>query len=418
MYRDLPVVTQRRRFSTGASARFFYLAEAIARVYEPTPTQLNDLDRAYKSTGEYLVTCPEFDGLLYQVHAHGSRQLGTMVRPMEEFREGFDIDLAACLARDGLLRYGGQGGPAMLIEHLFVAVKRYADRHGLKIKRDDRCVTLTYAGGMKADFAPIIDDASHIVLFGETHGRIPDRDLQRYISTNPRGYCQLFDKIALIPPAFERRKELSMTFDSLREAELLPLPDAEEVFARLLSRLVQLIKINRNIAFGAHTGVVNLAPPSCFVTTLAATAYEMEAPKPHDGPMDLLLDIVARMPTLIQRFEISDDGEFWYLSNPTAQNDNLAACMDSKVKQKAFDSWHQRLVADLSALVDAIDHNSGMDAIARAVARAFGPRAQAAVLEDNAQRREANRSAGRGIFLVGSGAAVSTAARAHTNYGD
>ena len=79
MYRDLPVVPQRRRFSTGASAKFFYLAEAIARVYEPTQTQLSDLDRAYQSTGEYLVTCPEFDGLLYQVHAHGSRQLGTMV---------------------------------------------------------------------------------------------------------------------------------------------------------------------------------------------------------------------------------------------------------------------------------------------------------------------------------------------------
>ena len=300
MYRDLPVVPQRRRFSTGASAKFFYLAEAIARVYEPTQTQLSDLDRAYRSTGEYLVTCPEFDGLLYQVHAHGSRQLGTMVRPMDEVRVGFDIDLAACLAREGLLRYGGTGGPARLIEHLFIAVKRYADGHGLKIERDDRCVTITYAGGMKADFAPIIDDSSHIVLFGDTHGRIPDRDLQRYISTNPRGYCQLFDKIALIAPAFERRAELGMTFDSMREAELLPLPDAEEVFARLLSRLVQLTKINRNIAFGAPKGGVNLAPPSSFLTTLTANAYEIEAPKPHDGPMDLLLDIVALMPRLVE----------------------------------------------------------------------------------------------------------------------
>jgi len=64
MYRDLSVVSPRRRFSTGASAKFFYLAEAIARAYEPTKTQLSDLDRAYQSTGEYLVTCPEFDGLL------------------------------------------------------------------------------------------------------------------------------------------------------------------------------------------------------------------------------------------------------------------------------------------------------------------------------------------------------------------
>src|SRR5438128_1452855 len=98
MQRDLPSQPNRRRFSVGSSAKFFYLAEAIARVYEPTPTQLAEVDRSYHSTGEYLATCPEFDGLLYRVHAHGSRQLGTMVRPIDEFRDGFDIDLAACLA--------------------------------------------------------------------------------------------------------------------------------------------------------------------------------------------------------------------------------------------------------------------------------------------------------------------------------
>ena len=298
MHRDFSIEPPRRRFSVGASARFFYLGEAIARVYEPTQTQLSDLDRAYQSTGEYLVTCPEFDGLLYLVHAHGSRQLGTMVRPMEEFREGFDIDLAACLTREGLQRYGGAGGPARLINDLYAALKRYADRHDLKIERDDRCVTITYTGGMKADFAPVIDDASHVVLHGETHGRIPDRDLQRYMSTNPRGYCRAFDSIAQVAPVFERRVELNATFESLRKSELLPLPDADEVFARLLSRLTQLAKINRNIAFGAPTSGENLAPPSCVVTTLVANAYAIEAPKPHDGPMDLLLDIVQLMPRL------------------------------------------------------------------------------------------------------------------------
>ncbi len=47
MHRDFSIEPPRRRFSVGASARFFYLGEAIARVYEPTQTQLSDLDRAY-----------------------------------------------------------------------------------------------------------------------------------------------------------------------------------------------------------------------------------------------------------------------------------------------------------------------------------------------------------------------------------
>jgi hypothetical protein len=418
MHRDLPVFPPPRRFSAGSSARLLYLAELIGRAYEPTATQLADLDRAYQSTGDYLVTCPEFDGLLYRVHAHGSRQLGTMVRPLDIYHDGVDIDLAACLTRAGLQRYGGPRGPALLIEHLYVCLKRYADRHSLKIDRDARCVTITYAGGMTADFAPIIDDPSHVVLHGETHGRIPDRELQRYLSTNPRGYSAVFDRIALIAPAFEQSEELKATYDSLRKSEVLPLPEADDVFGRLLARLVQLTKINRNITFGPPGVDDDLAPPSSFLTSLIAAAYEIEAPKRHDGPMDLLLDVIRVMVTLIQRFQMPDGSERWFLPNPTAQNGNLAECMNDRAKQRAFDSWHERLVEDLTAIVDAIDVGSGIDVLARAVERAFGERGRMAVLEDNGSRREANRSLGRAVFVAGGVTAVSTATRAHTHFGD
>lgn len=418
MQRDLLNLPLRRRFSDASSARFFYLAEKIARIYEPTSTQLSDVDRAYASTGDYLATCPEFDGLLYRVHAHGSRQLGTMVRPIDTCRVGHDIDLAACLLAAGMRRYGGPGGPALLIEHLYVALKRYADRHGLKIVRYERCVTMTYAGGMTADFAPIIDDPSHVALHGDTHASIPDRNLQRYISTNPRGYCKAFDTIAKITPAFERSTAMRMTLDSIRKSELVPLPEADEVFSRLLSRLVQLAKINRNLRFGAPSGSLDLAPPSSFLTTLVANAYAIEALKPHDGPMDLLLDIVQLMPNLFRRVQMPQGQEFWYLNNPTAQNDNFAGCMDSSAKQKAFDAWHERLQADLTALVDAVDQSAGLDVIAKAAERAFGERAKTAVLEDNATRREEKRAVGQGLFIAGGSAVIATPSRAHTNFGD
>lgn len=417
MQRDLPNLPVRRRFSDASSARFFYLAEKIARVYEPTTTQLSEVDRAYGSTGDYLATCPEFNGLLYRVHAHGSRQLGTMVRPMDTCRAGHDIDLAACLLAAGMRRYRGPGGPALLIDHLYVALERYADRHGLKIVRYDRCVTMTYAGGMTADFAPIIDDPSHVVLHGDTHASIPDRDLQRYISTNPRGYSKAFDAIAKMTPAFERLTAMRMTFDSICKSELVPLPEADEVFSRLLSRLVQLVKINRNLRFDAPSGSLDMAPPSSFLTTLVANAYAIEAAKPHDGPMDLLLDIVQLMPKLFQRVQMPHGREFWYLNNPTAQNDNLAGCMDTAAKQNAFDAWHERLQIDLTALVDAVDRSAGLDVIAKAAERAFGERAKAAVLEDNATRREEMRSAGQALFIAGGSAAISTPSRAHTNFG-
>lgn len=418
MQRDLPNLPQRRRFSDASSARFFYLAEKIARIYEPTATQLAEVDRAYLSTGDYLATCPEFEGLLYRVHAHGSRQLGTMVRPIETSRTGHDIDLAACLLGGGMQRYGGPGGPARLIEHLFIALSRYADRHGLEIVRYDRCVTMTYAGGMTADFAPIIDDPSNVVMHGATHASIPDRDLQRYVPTNPRGYCKAFDLVAKVMPDFGRSTSMRMTLDSAIKSELIPLPDVNEVFNRLLSRLVQLVKINRNIRFGAATASIDLAPPSSFITTLVADAYAIEALKPHDGPMDLLLDIVELMPKLFQRLQMPNDREFWYLKNSTAKNDNLAGCMDSPAKQKAFDDWHERLHHDLTVLVDAVDQSAGLDVIAKAAERAFGERARAAVLEDNATRREEKRASGQSFFIAGGSAAISTSSRSHTHFGD
>ena len=77
-----------------------------------------------------------------------------------------------------------------------------------------------------------------------------------------------------------------------------------------------------------------------------------------------------------------------------------------------------RLLQALTELVDVIDRDAGMDEVARAVERAFGQRARAAVLEDNSRRREANRSSGRALFIAGGIASVSTATRAHTNFGD
>ena len=182
MNRDDNLPRAVRNVTAAASARFTYLAEAIARAFEPTATQLQDLERAYNATGEYLVECAEFGKLVEQVHAQGSRQMGTIVRPMDAKRDGFDIDLVVRLSRAALARYGGPGGQALLLEHLYVALKRYAERHGLGIERWERCITLIYAGGMRADFAPVIDDPMHALPYGEHHGRIPDRERKSYRS--------------------------------------------------------------------------------------------------------------------------------------------------------------------------------------------------------------------------------------------
>lgn len=417
MNRDNYLPRAIRNVTASASARFTYLAETIARAFEPTATQLEELERAYNATGEYLIACPEFDGLVEQVHAQGSRQMGTIVRPMDAKREGFDIDLVVRLSRPALARYGGPGGAALLLEHLYAALKRYADRHGLGIERWERCVTLLYAGGMRADFAPVIDDPLHTLPHGEHHGRIPDRDRKNFLSTNPKGYCLGFEAAAHVAPVFRLSEALAANFDSVRKADLEPLPEAAEVFARLLSRFVQLGKVHRNISFADLGSGGDLAPTSVFLTSLFAKAYAILAPQPHDGPLDLFFDIVELVPQLFEREVLQSGAERWTLLNPFAQADNLASAMNSSARQQAFTQWHAKLVSDLDVLLAAVDGHQGLDAVTKSVEQAFGPRAAQAVLQHNAQRREGNRALQRAGFVVAGSLPVVTTARAHNYFG-
>ena len=418
MIREPVTHPQRPRISMRSSARFFHLVDTIARAHEPTPTQLTALERSYNSTGEFLSTCPEFQGDLIQIHAHGSRQLGTIVRPQDGSREGFDIDLIARLALEVRRKYEGAGGPALLLDRLHGALSRYANAQGLKLYRWERCATLEYAEGMRADITPVIDAPLLAAPFGETHGLIPDRDLRLFDSTNPRGYAKHFDLAALISPNFTDQLSFAKALDSVNRAEVTPLPDAQEVFDRLLCRLVQMLKLHRNVAFGVAPADQDMAPSSVFLSTLAAMAYAVEAPQPHDSPLELLLDIVERMPLHFDRISLRDGPEEWVLPNPSAPRDNLAASMNSPARQKAFFAWHHRLIGDLKRILHAIEDHEGMDVLLGALEAAFGPRSAGAIQHSQAQRRDTGRATGR-VALISSAAAapVSVAARSHTYFG-
>ena len=418
MIREPVTLPQRPRISTRSSARFFHLVDAIARAHEPTPTQLAALERSYNSTGEFLSACPEFRGDLIQIHAHGSRQLGTIVRPRDGSREGFDIDLIARLTPEARPKYEGDHGPALLLDRLHGALSRYADAHGLQLHRWERCATLEYAEGMCADIAPVIDTPLLAAPFGDTHGLIPDRELQRFDSTNPRGYAKHFDLAAATSPNFTAALSFSEAMDSVTRAEVTPLPDVQEVFDRLLCRLVQLLKLHRNVIFGVVQVGQDMAPSSVFLTTLAAMAYTVEAPQPHESPLELLLDIVERMPLHFERISRSDGSEKWVLPNPSAPMDNFAASMNSPARQEAFLSWHRRLISDLKRILHAIEHHEGMDVLLKALQAAFGPRSAGVIQQTQAERQSVGRAAGR-MALISSAAAapISVPARSHTYFG-
>lgn len=240
--------------------------------------------------------------------------------------------------------------------------------------------------------------------------------MKRYLSTNPKGYCLGFDEAAKVAPNFRLMEVLSKSFTADR-AELAPLPDAPDVLGRLLSRFVQLTKVHRNQAFSQLKDPKSLAPTSVFLTSLIAKAYVLLAPRQHDGPLDLFLEIVELLPHLFSRETLSSGRQHWHLDNPYAKADNLAASMNTELRQEAFRQWHEKLRADLDSLLGAIDAGQGADIVAKAVEAGFGTKARDAVVRHGAQRRESYRALGKAGFIVAGSMPVVATAQSHTYFG-
>lgn len=417
MKRDDVISPKRYGYSGRSSSSFFQLAEVIGRSNEPTSTQFSVLERAYESTAAYLAECDEFKDQFVEIHAQGSRQLGTLVRPIDDGRDGFDIDLIARLPKSSWSGYGDPGGPGRLLQKMSAALERYADQHRLSIKKWERCVTLQYASGMTADIAPVIDAPLYVGPYGDTHSLIPDRDHRAFHSTNPRGYAKWFDEKAAISPIFTLQERMAMAMDSASysSTEIAPLPDTDDVFQRILCRLVQIMKLHRNKAFASS----DYAPSSTFLTTLTALAYERQARIPHETPLDLLLDIVESLPMHFSR-EVLWGGnlpEMWNLENPSVPRDNLASSMNTPEHQKAFWAWYDVLCKDIRTIVQAIEDRTGFDIVHEHIGEMFGDRAARAIQEDQLQRRNTERKSGVVTLLTASGAPMTLPSKKHEFFG-
>ena len=414
MRREFSLQERRKSVSRSASDSFFFLLDAIAEQQVPTKTQLADIESSYQSTAEFLTARPEFEGLITQIHPHGSRELGTMVRPWDNSRDGFDIDLIARLDKRAFERYGDARGPARLLAHFHSAFDDYASAHGLEVKKWDRCVTLIYSGGMCADIAPVIDSPLVSSPYGDTRGMIPDRAVARYQPTNPRGYSKFFRETASIKATFSAMEAYAA--DSVRKADIVPLRSPDEVFAPLLCRIVQVLKLHRNVRFGPQNGETDLKPSSGFITTLAAHAYAQHAPEAHISPLDLLFDIVATMPS---KFELEEtaSGIQWFLPNPVAPASNLAEDMNEPGRQAAFYAWIEKFTEDLDEILQAVEQRAGIDVVIQRVEDAFGSKPANAARTALLKRQEAARNAGRATLFTATAGPLTVKSRPHNFYG-
>lgn len=372
------------------------LLEYVCQELELSDTQFKLAQERYGAVGTWLAEAENYVTRSAAVYPQGSVALGTTVKPIG--REEYDVDLVCLVALAGHL------APAELKKTVGDRL-RLNGRYREILEEKRRCWRLNYAGEFHLDITPSIPNPN----CGHGGELVPDKRLQQYKPTNPKGYRAWFDLRARLQPRIITEKiELR---EMRAQIESLPAPTR---FRGLLRRCVQICKRNRDVCFADNPGN---APISIIITTLAAKSYaDCVSRFEYETDLDVLIDVVRRMHSFIET--TGRNGERgWFLWNETTDGENFAEKWNQDAALVgAFLRWQRQAVQTFEQLAATV----GMDQVSKQLSEAFGEVGSRAVRK-LADEVSAARAAGRlgvlpGVGLIGT-AARGTAMRSNTFFG-
>lgn len=344
-------------------------------------------ERSYRSVGAWLESQPSIAMLTPSIHPQGSIQLGTTVKPL--VGDEYDVDLVC--------EFAASRSVFQRPVHALDLVERTLQMSSVyrpMIRRKNRCVRLNYEGDFHLDILPACRD----VLRGGTCVLVPDRKLQDWTPSNPRGYASWFDGRA-------RRRLRRLLLD---KAE--PVPNQESVEDKAPLKLcVQLFKRWRDIR---HRSNPELAPISIVLTTLAAHAYRGEQSVAFS--MDsILMDISELTRTSFPRVVVL---------NPTNEGEDLSERWNSSpVAYREFVNG----INEFSSQWKGLLQTRGIDKVATALERLFGEEIAKTVVEKQGrdvqlarERGEIGMKKSSGIITGMAGSSVIPVPRNATFYGE
>lgn len=190
----------------------------------------------------------------------GSFKMKTTVKPLQN--QEYDIDCISILPSNFVNKYTKED----LIDVLYKIFKE-SERYKDKVEKKKRSLRVIYADDFHVDILPAkyLNDNDPYELL------VPDKHVEDYVLTNPKGYCEWFDKIA-------DNYESADIFKSIREfrSELEELEEDDSFKEKPpLKRAVQLVKRARDIYFEKY-GVEDFSPSSILLSTLYAKYYKEE----------------------------------------------------------------------------------------------------------------------------------------------
>ncbi len=204
--------------------------------------------------------------LVSLLYPQGSMSIGSTISSKLKNDE-FDLDIVAELL------LGAGATPSEVLDILYLAIKgEEGSRYYNMTKRNSRCVTVYYAGGMHLDITPAIrmpeqpERISHIFHSKPEDPTEPDKK----IIANPYGFSEWY-KIQTPPDqhfalAFAERAGRYERGTILLEAQSEDIPDPDPFYQKSAVTVAQqLVKRWRNVKYDARSG---RQPPSVMLAKL------------------------------------------------------------------------------------------------------------------------------------------------------
>ena len=277
--------------------------------------------QSYNSVGKWLGEGLDYD---VSIFPQGSFSLGTVIKPLSDEDDGYDIDLV-CLLRDG--QYLEAKDIKHLIGNRLLENKLYLNRVDTEGKR---CWTLSY-DGFHMDILPCVPKYSFYDSPNFSEIRLTHKDEDNIYTdriSNPEKY-QIWFEEQMKASLLEARE----VFAKSNNVDISEVPTYK--MKTPLQKAVQLLKRHRDIMFKEKDD----APISIIITTLAALSYN------HDSNVyTTLKNILLNMSKHIIK---TSEGKY-IIENPVMSQENFAdKWNENSIKAKNFYEWLEQAKVDI-----------------------------------------------------------------------
>ena len=228
------------------------LLNEMAKEVQLDDTRYKRMITSYEAIKKWIESDEKFfKPYKYEVYPHGSVRIFTTVKPIG--KDEFDLDIVIHFKDNTLLH-----SPMKIYTELKRRLNEHETYKNL-LEPKSRVLRLNYSGDFHMDLMSGIQDNP----FDENKIRVPDRELGKWVSSNPRGYAIWFMAKANLA-------KYSLLEKALR-AEQIQADNFEN--KKPLQRAVQLIKRYRDIYFEKDG---SYKTRSIILTTIAGQFYSGE----------------------------------------------------------------------------------------------------------------------------------------------